>query len=123
MATLSSIKEQFSNKTGAVSLLSESQRQTALTRAKEAAENMEIAALEEQEMLNTLYGQFDGRVENGGLSYDKIAELRAEYDTLNTEYTNFKTQIAQAITDKGIEIAGLKKGDRNLIIQVKVKLP
>jgi len=38
MATLSSIKEQFSNKTGAVSLLSESQRQTALTRAKEAAE-------------------------------------------------------------------------------------
>jgi len=74
-----------------------------ITRAKEAAENMEIAALEEQVRLNELYGQLEGSVENGGLSYDKIAELRKEYDDLNTEYTSFKTQIAQAITNKGVE--------------------
>jgi len=74
-----------------------------ITRAKEAAENMEIAALEEQEMLNTLYGQLDGSVENGGLSYDKIAQLKEQYDNLNTEYTDFKTQIAEAITNKGVE--------------------
>ena len=76
-----------------------------ITRAKEAAENMEIAAEEEQEMLNTLYGKLGVSVENGGASYDKIAELRAEYDALNAEHTDFKTQIAEAITNKGIPTA------------------
>ena len=74
-----------------------------ITRAKEAAENMEVAALEEQEMLNTLYGQLDGSVENGGISYDKIAQLKEQYDNLSAEYTDFKMQIATAITNKGIE--------------------
>jgi len=74
-----------------------------ITRAKQAAENMEIAAVEEQVRLNELYQQLDGSVESGGVSYDKIAQLREQYDNLNTEYTNFKTQIAQAITNAGIE--------------------
>jgi len=74
-----------------------------ITRAKEAAENMEIAAVEEQVRLNELYQQLDGSVESGGVSYDKIAQLREQYDNLNTEYTDFKTQIAEAITNKGVE--------------------
>jgi len=74
-----------------------------ITKAKEAAENMELAAVEEQVRLNELYGQLDGSVESGGLAYDKIAQLKEQYDNLNTEYTDFKTQIAQAITNKGVE--------------------
>ena len=74
-----------------------------ITRAKEAAENMEIAALEEQVRLNELYEQLDSGAVGGGTSYDKIAELKTKYDQLNAKYTDFKTQIAQAITNKGVE--------------------
>ena len=75
-----------------------------ITRAKEAAENMEIAALEEQEMLNTLYDSFEGDVVIGDtVSSNKFKELKQQYDALTQEHTNFKTQIAQAITNKGVE--------------------
>ena len=75
-----------------------------INKAKKAAENMEIAAIEEQEMLNSLYEKFEGDVIIGDtVSTNKFNELKARYDALNTEYTNYKTQVAQALTDKGVE--------------------
>ena len=75
-----------------------------ITRAKQAAENMEIAALEEQEMLNSLFDSFEGDVIIGDtVPSNKFVELKAKYDALNTEHTDFKTQIAEAITNKGVE--------------------
>ena len=73
-----------------------------ITKAKNAKENMELAAREEQERLNELSGYLSGETQNGGLAYDKIAQLKEQYDNLNTEYIDFKTQIAQAITNKGV---------------------
>ena len=75
-----------------------------ITKAKEAAENMEIAALEEQEMLNTLYSKFEGDIIVGDtVSANKFVELKKQYDNLNTEYSDYKTKIAEALTNKGIE--------------------
>ena len=52
-----------------------------ITRAKEAAENMEIAAVEEQEMLNSLYDIFEGDVVVGSsVSVNKFNQLKTEYE-------------------------------------------
>ena len=45
-----------------------------ITRAKDAAENMEIAAVEEQTRLNELYEQLDNP-NYGAIDYDQIGEL------------------------------------------------
>ena len=68
-----------------------------INKAKKAAENMEIAAIEEQEMLNSLYEKFEGDVIIG----DTVSTNK--FNQLKTEYENYKTQIAQALTSKGVE--------------------
>lgn len=64
-----------------------------ITIAKQAKENMELAQEKEQTKLNELYTQIsteDGA--SGGISYDAIAEL-----------IKFKKQIANILTEKGVE--------------------
>lgn len=63
-----------------------------ITRAKQAKENMEIATLEEQEQLNELYEKLNIEAGTIGSSNDAIAKL-----------VDFKTKIATAITESGIE--------------------
>ena len=62
-----------------------------INRAKEAKQNMEYAQIEEQEQLNELYDQMIGQG-SGALSYDAIAKL-----------VEFKKEIANAITEMGVE--------------------
>lgn len=69
-----------------------------ITKSKQAAENMQIAAIEEQEMLNELYD----KLENQGTSVGSSG-IEAKYNSLKTEYENYKTKVAEALTSKGIE--------------------
>lgn len=69
-----------------------------ITKSKQAAENMQIAAIEEQEMLNELYD----KLENQGTSVGSSG-FEAKYNSLKTEYEEYKTKVAEALTSKGIE--------------------
>ena len=64
-----------------------------ITKAREAKQNMELAAYEEQEQLNELYSQMLGE-SSGGFSNDAITKL-----------VEFKREIASAISDMGIVTA------------------
>lgn len=63
-----------------------------VTVAKRAKENIELAKIEEETKLNELYTQLGSDGNTGGLDYDAIAKL-----------DEFKTVIAEAITNKGVE--------------------
>lgn len=63
-----------------------------ITVAKRAKENIELAKIEEETKLNELYTQLGSDGNTGGLDYDAIAKL-----------DEFKTVIAEAITNKGVE--------------------
>jgi len=73
-----------------------------INKAKEAKQNMELAAAEEATRLNELYG---GMIEinDGSPSYDAIAKL-----------VEFKREIASAITDMGVETAS--NADANTMV-------
>ena len=64
-----------------------------INKAKEAKQNMELAQVEEQEQLNELYIQLETQgISPGSESYDAIVKL-----------SEFKTKVAQAITEMGVE--------------------
>lgn len=75
-----------------------------ISQAQKAKENMEIAKIKEEEQMNQLYEQ----METGESGYlpDKgtIEELQNKLDTLKQEFENFKKQIAEAITQEGVEM-------------------
>ena len=56
-----------------------------ITKSKKAAENMEIAALEEQEMLNTLYYKLNIGSTSGG-NTSNSGEFEVKYNNLKVEY-------------------------------------
>ena len=66
-----------------------------ITQAQKAKENTELAKIEEEEALNSIYGALNIDLNN----YVRPEEM----ETLRQEYDEFKTSVAQAITDKGIE--------------------
>ena len=79
-----------------------------ITRAQQAKENMQIAQIEEQEGLNYLHEQlsgYDAGIGEGSVGdlANKLQELQNKFDTIEAEYSDFKTTIANAITEKGIE--------------------
>lgn len=73
-----------------------------ITKSKQAAENMEIAAIEEQEMLNELYNKLQIGSTTGG-STSNSGEFEVKFNNLKIEYENYKTKVAEALTSKGIE--------------------
>ena len=83
-----------------------------ISMAQKAKENTELAKMEEEEQLDSLYEELnsynsisfpsEGNEQLEELQ-NKFNELKEEYDNLQTEYGTFKTIIAEAITQRGIE--------------------
>ena len=75
-----------------------------ITIAKKAKENIELATIEEETQLNELYTQLESSsTDSGGTNYDAIAKL-----------TEFKTAIANAITDMGVKTS--PESDTNTMV-------
>ena len=75
-----------------------------ITIAKKAKENIELARIEEETQLNELYTQLESSsTDSGGTNYDAIAKL-----------TEFKTAIANAITDMGVKTS--PESDTNTMV-------
>ena len=81
-----------------------------ITRAQQAKENMVLAEQKEKEYLNNLYEQIEGSNQGvppeegtiGDLT-NRLQDLQNKFDSLQTEYNTFKSSIATAITEKGVE--------------------
>ena len=75
-----------------------------ITIAKKTKENTELARVEEETQLNELYTQLESSgTTSGGTNYDAIAKL-----------TEFKTAIANAITDMGVKTS--PESDTNTMV-------
>ena len=81
-----------------------------IIRAQQAKGNIALAKQKEEEQLNELYEQLEGSNQGippeegtiGDLT-NKLQDLQNKFDTIQAEYSDFKTTIANAITEKGIE--------------------
>ena len=97
-----------------------------ITLAQKAKENTELAQIEEEKQLNTVYEQLENynSISSGSIEeneqfielQNKYNELQEQYNSLQeenknlqtdnnnlqTEYENFKTQVATAINNKGV---------------------
>lgn len=80
-----------------------------ITLTQKAKENTELAKLEEEQNLNSIY---DELINYNSISFpsgdgnelqNKFDALKKEYDSLQADYGTFKATIAQAITEKGIQ--------------------
>lgn len=84
-----------------------------ITLAQKAKENTELAQIEEEKELNSIYEQLENYNSiSGGIGEDnnqlaelqnKYNKLQEEYNSLQTEYDEFKTQVVTVINNKGIE--------------------
>ena len=81
-----------------------------ITRAQQAKENMILAQKREEEQLNEMYEQLEGSnqgipPEDGTIGdlTNKLQDLQDKFDSMQAEYNNFKTTIANTITEKGVE--------------------
>ena len=82
-----------------------------ITIAKKAKENTELAKTDEETQLNELYTQLEaGSLDSGNLPYDSISKL-----------TEFKTAIANAITDMGVETS--PESDTDTMVDNIKKIP
>ena len=81
-----------------------------ITRARQAKENMVLAREKEEKQLNELYEQLEGSNQGippeegtiGDLT-NKLQDLQNKFDQIQAEYDDFKTVIAEAITENGVE--------------------
>lgn len=75
-----------------------------ISQAKKAKENMQIAKVEEEEQLNRLYEEMENN-QSGVLPDEGLTgELQNKLEALKQEFEIFKKQIAEAITQEGIEV-------------------
>ena len=83
-----------------------------INQANNAKENTELARIEEEKALNNLYEELKNYntinfPSEGNEQIEEIQNkytiLREEYDNLQEEYEVFKTTIAEAITQRGIQ--------------------
>ena len=74
-----------------------------IIRAQQAKENIVLAQQREEKQLNELYKKLEGS--NQGIPSEEgtIGDLTDKFNKLQIEYNDFKTAIANAITEKGVE--------------------
>lgn len=72
--------------------------------AKKAKENMQIAQQEESEMINYLDEETFNQLKDIHGTYESVIyQVKEEYKTLEKEFEEFRKQIAEKITQKGVE--------------------